>query len=158
MAKTRRKQRNKFIGGSFQLRLAGSLVGLATLALLLQFLVLAARLATEAGKLEDVGGQLAVALPKMLLQVFGFTLVVLVPLIFCFAVLMTFRIAGPIYRFQEYLTAVVNGRETGPCRIRDEDKLQELCDLINRATEPARREQEQRQAQAEAQPPPAKAA
>jgi hypothetical protein len=53
-------------------------------------------------------------------------------------VLSTFRIAGPIYRFEQYLRQVVKGEAEGPCRIRDGDELWDLCDLINQATAPLR--------------------
>lgn len=138
MVSQRPKRRSKLVRGSFQLRLAASFVGLAALALLLQFLVLAFRVSAEASQLEGPGGQLAEEVPLMLLQVFGFTVAVLLPVVFAVAALMTFRIVGPIHRFKLHLQAVAEGEETEPCRIRENDQLQDLCELINRATEPVR--------------------
>ena len=56
------------------------------------------------------------------------------PLTFCIGVLVTFRIAGPVYRFEQYLKQVSRGEQLGPCKIRDGDEFQGLCDLINEAT------------------------
>ena len=55
--------------------------------------------------------------------------------------LVTFRIAGPIYRFEQYLAGIAEGRQLGPCRIREGDELVELCARINEATAPLRRGQ-----------------
>jgi hypothetical protein len=38
-----------------------------------------------------------------------------------------------------YLTELASGANPKPCRIRDGDELQDLCELMNRATEPLRR-------------------
>jgi hypothetical protein len=47
------------------------------------------------------------------------------------------RSAAPRAR-DTFLTEVVEGRETRECGIRKGDRLQSLCDLLNRATEEAR--------------------
>jgi hypothetical protein len=36
------------------------------------------------------------------------------------------------------LKRVIEGQERGECRLRNGDELQDLCELINRATEPIR--------------------
>jgi len=61
-----------------------------------------------------------------------------IPLVF--GILLTFRLAGPIYRFEQYLRSVARGEQIGPCKIRKGDELQFLCDAINDATEPLRME------------------
>ena len=45
----------------------------------------------------------------------------------------TFRVAGPIYRFEQHLRAVASGMHAGDCRIRRGDELHDLCDSINAA-------------------------
>lgn len=50
----------------------------------------------------------------------------------------THKIVGPLYRFRVYLTALARGESPEPCRIRKDDELQDLCELLNRATEPLR--------------------
>lgn len=132
-------RRQKLVRPQLQLWLVGSFVGLAGLALLLQFLVLSFRLTSSAGNLEGASGQLASEVPGLMLEVLVVSLAVLLPIIFVMGVLLTFRVAGPIYRFEEFLRSVASGEQIGPCKIRKGDKLQGLCDLINEATEPVRR-------------------
>ena len=56
------------------------------------------------------------------------------PVIFLVGVLTTFRIAGPLYRFEAYLRSLIRGEATEPCRIRKGDDLQGFCALLNEAT------------------------
>jgi len=134
----RSKRRSRIVHGSFQLRLVGMFVLLAATALILQFLLLTVRIVGEVADLDGPGGELTKELPLVLLQVFAFSALILMPLVFAFATLLTFRVAGPVHRFKVYLRDLAEGRETEPCRIREEDQLHELCELINRATEPVR--------------------
>ena len=62
----------------------------------------------------------------------------LVPASIVIGALVTKRIAGPLHRFEQYLEDVVAGEAKGPCEIRADDELQELCQLINRVTKDAR--------------------
>jgi signal peptidase II len=55
----------------------------------------------------------------------------LLPLTIAVGILVTFRIAGPVYRFEQYLKSVLRGELTGPCRIRKGDEFHELCELLN---------------------------
>jgi hypothetical protein len=64
---------------------------------------------------------------------------VLMPICFAVGILSTFRIAGPIYRFEDHLRRLARGEDPGPCRIRKGDRLQDFCELLNHATEPLRR-------------------
>jgi hypothetical protein len=132
------RRRQKLIRGSFQLQFVTAFVAVAAMALLLQFLVLGFQLVRTATELDGPGGDLAEQVPSMLLQVFGVSMGLLMPLLFAVGIFLTFRVAGPIYRFERFLTEVVEGRETRECGIRKGDRLQSLCDLLNRATEEAR--------------------
>lgn len=134
---TSRSQR--LIQPRLQLWLVGSFVGLAALALLLQFLVMSYRLTSMVSELEGANEQLVADLPVALMRLLLISLGVLLPIIFAFGVLLTFRVAGPIHRFEVYLQSVLRGEQVGPCKIRKGDKLQALCELINEATEPVRR-------------------
>lgn len=133
------RRRRKLVLPGLQLRLVGSFVGLAALGMLLQFLLLGQRLTAATAALEGPGGELGEELPGMLIDVLVYTCGVLVPLIFGFGIFLTFRVAGPIYRFEQYLNSVARGEQLGPCKLREGDHLQSLCDAINRATEPLRR-------------------
>ena len=131
-------RRTKLIQPRLQLWLVTSFVGLAALGLLMQFLLLGYRLTSPSAELE-LGAEVADGVPGLLLETLVFSLAVLVPIIFGIGILLTFRIAGPIHRFEQYLRSVVRGEQLGPCKIREGDRVQTLCDLINQATEPVRR-------------------
>jgi signal transduction histidine kinase len=63
---------------------------------------------------------------------------VLLPTMLVVGILVTHRIAGPVYRFEQYLGALARGENPGPCHIRRGDELQELCQQINAAFETLR--------------------
>ena len=131
-------RKQKLVRGSFQVRLVTRFVGLAALALLLQFLVLAGLLFQTVPGMEGDGGELYGELPGLLVLVFGLSLGVLLPILFGFGVVLTFRIAGPLHRIERFLSDVADGTAHEPCSIRSGDELQDLCRLVNAATEQAR--------------------
>jgi methyl-accepting chemotaxis protein len=132
-------RRKKLIQPRLQLRLIGSFTGLATLAMLLQFLFLGGQLMKAVGQLDDGGGTLADAIPGMLIGVLGISLLLFLPIVFILGLMQTNKIAGPAHRFEMYLRAIARGEQTEPCRIRAGDELQSLCDAINEATSSLRR-------------------
>ena len=147
------RRRKKLIKPGIQLRLVFSFVGLSVMGLTLQFLLLGSRMTNSAAALNGGGGDLADEIPAMLLETFGISLAILVPVTFVFGILLTFRLAGPIYRFEQYLKSVARGEQIGPCKIRKGDELQFLCDAINEATEPLRLRREAPQSRDEEQAP-----
>lgn len=126
-------RKNRLPKPKIQLRLVLGFLGVSTLALSAQVLLLANRLMRLSQDLPVSGDEIRSALPGLLSEVFLFSFLVLLPSVLAIGVMLTFRMAGPIYRFESYLGDVVAGKETGPCRIRKGDELQELCDLINAA-------------------------
>ncbi len=128
----------KLILPQFQLRLIGVFTSLSLLALSLQYLVFSAALAQVSTTLPNDGVALMDQIQPLLLKVLGVTLLLLVPVLFWAGVLATFRLAGPLYRFHEYLGAVARGERPADCRLRKRDQLQSLCELINEATRPVR--------------------
>lgn len=145
-------RRRKLIKPGLQLSLVGAFGGVAILAILLQFLLMGFLLIRAASALEGGGGELASRVPPVLLTVLGLSLLVLAPLFVGIGVLLTFRVAGPIWRFEQFLGAVARGEQTEPCRIRASDKLQSLCEAINLATEPLRQQAAARGERAAATP------
>lgn len=129
----------KLIQPRLQLRLIGSFTGLATLAMLLQFLFLGGQMMKAVGRLDDGGGVLADAIPSLMMSVLLVSVSIFVPIVLVLGLIQTNKIAGPAHRFEAYLRAVVRGEETEPCRIRTGDEFQSLCDAINDATGPMRR-------------------
>ena len=135
MNATRHPRRIKLIKPRLQLKLIGSFVGLSAISLLVQFLLLSSRLSETAANLPSGGNYLTRELPTLLLGILIFSFCVLLPASALLGILITFRIAGPAYRFEQHLRAVARGEDPGPCRIRKGDEFVELCQLINAALE-----------------------
>jgi hypothetical protein len=64
--------------------------------------------------------------------------VLLAPFLLVVGLVTTFRFFGPLHRFRVYLARLARGDRPDACRIRREDELQDLCELLNRATAPLR--------------------
>ena len=132
------RRRIKLIKPRLQMKLVGVFVGLSGLGFLLQSLHVGLRLSELASSVPEGGTYLMAVMPELPLEILLVSFGMLLPLTIAVGILVTFRIAGPVYRFEKYLSQVINGEEVGPCRIRDGDEFQELCDLINQATAPLR--------------------
>ena len=61
------------------------------------------------------------------------TVGLMIPLTLFTGILVTFRVAGPVHRFEQHLKAIANGEDPGDCYIRKGDEFTELCELINSA-------------------------
>ena len=127
------KRSRVLIRPGFQLRLVGAFLGMAVLALGLQLLILGFLLRRAAISAEAGTGELVDAIPSVMLQVGALSAAILIPVLLALGILRTFRVAGPIHRFERYLGDVAVGRESGPCAIRKGDDLQVLCERINAA-------------------------
>jgi methyl-accepting chemotaxis protein len=132
------KRRKKLIQPRLQFRLIFTFLGVALLALLLQFILFGATISMLAGDLPQDGPLLQDRIPQYTLMVFGISLGVLLPMTLCIGVIVTFRIAGPLYRFEQHLKAIARGEDPGVCRIRREDELQEFCTTFNAALDKLR--------------------
>jgi hypothetical protein len=130
------RRRIKLIKPRLQLKLIGIFVGLSSLGFLMQSLHVSLRLSELASTLPQGGDYLSSMLPRLPLEILIFSFGLLLPLTIAVGILVTFRIAGPLYRFEQYLKQVVRGEATGPCKLRKGDDCQELCELINEATRP----------------------
>lgn len=135
----RQPRKKKLVQPGLQLGLVGRFAGLAVLAMLLQFLLLAFQLTRGAADLGPEGGELAQQVPGLLLQVLAITAVIVVPIIVLVGITMTHRVVGPLARIESYLEGVKSGRETEELRLRPGDDLGRIVGLINDVTA-ARRE------------------
>ncbi|HKE00687.1 MAG TPA: hypothetical protein VKE69_06735 [Planctomycetota bacterium] len=133
------RRRSKLPKPRLQLRLTFLFVGLTALGLLLQYLLFLAALGNAAVEDSGDGTQLVVAAGLLAWRALVPTALVVLPITFAVGVLTMYRVAGPIYRFEKFLESVARGERPRDCRLRRGDQLQELCGLINRATEPLRR-------------------
>ena len=128
------RRRRRIIKPRLQLKLIGAFVGVSLLGYLLQYLLLARELSSFAQTLPTDGARLLASTPGLLASVLAVSFGVLFPLTLVVGILVTFRVAGPIYRFESYLGEIARGESNGaPCRIRKGDELNELCDAINDA-------------------------
>ncbi len=127
------QRRDRFVRPRLQLRLILAFLGVAATSLLLQFVLFACVLSTAAAELPEDGPVLLERTTGLTLTVLVLSLSVLLPLCFFVGVLVTFRVAGPLHRFEKHLDAIAHGIDPGPCRIRKGDELQEFCATFNRA-------------------------
>jgi methyl-accepting chemotaxis protein len=134
------RRRKKLIKPRLQLKLTMIFVGLSALSLLLQFVLFQNTLATAALELPHDSIVLMEASTGMLLRVLAMSFLVFLPLTFMVGILTTFRIAGPVYRFEQFLDAVRAGKCPPNFRLRKGDELTDLATLLNEATEPLRQD------------------
>ena len=133
-SKVTHPRRIKLIKPLLQLKFVGVFAGVSALGFLLQSLHVGLRLSELAASLPEGGAYLMAVMPELPIEILLVSFGMLLPLTIAVGILVTFRIAGPVYRFETYLKAVLRGDETGLCRIRKGDEFQELCELINEAT------------------------
>ena len=127
-------RRRKLIRPGLQLRLIFLFASIASFSLLLHQLLLFRRLAKLAALAPDGGNWIVGRMPQFVYEDLLVSVAVLVGITFLVGLHETFRIAGPVYRFERFLEAVMGGSESGECRIRKGDEFQGLCSLINQAT------------------------
>jgi hypothetical protein len=125
------KRTRKLVNSGLQLRLIGAFGGLAALACLFQVYLVHSTLMPAIR--NSNGPPDSAELYGVLISNVTITFVVLFPLMLVVGVLITHRVAGPIYRFEQHLGSIAKGENPGVCRIRQGDELQSLCDAINAA-------------------------
>ena len=128
------KRRRKLIKPGLQLRLTGIFLGFAILCFLLQGIYVAERLANTSVVLPTGSAEVIDLAPGLLASVLLASFLLFTPILTAVGVLVTFKVAGPVYRFETFLRDVAGGSQVDECRIRKGDELQELCEAINAAT------------------------
>lgn len=131
-------RRRKLIKPRLQLKLAGLFVGLSALSLLLQFVLFTNRMTHLALELPNDGALLIGSTNRLLSEVLGISFLLFLPLTLGFGILATFRIAGPIYRFETFLASVEAGECPPDFRLRKHDEMHELAAQIVNVTRPLR--------------------
>lgn len=127
------QRRDRLVRPRLQLRLILAFLAVATTALLMQFALFSSVLTTAAADLPQDGPILIERTSGIALTILLVSLGVLLPLCFFVGILVTFRVAGPLYRFEKHLEAIARGVDPGPCRIRKGDDLQDFCATFNAA-------------------------
>jgi hypothetical protein len=133
-------RKRKLIKTRFQLKLIGVFLGLAAVSALIQTLLVNHSLLKLLGRSEQASHALLGDLPGLLLGNLLLSLGLLLPAMGVIGVLVTHRIAGPVYRFEQHLKAYARGEDPGVCKIRKGDEFNELCSIINSALERARQD------------------
>lgn len=123
----------RLIQPRLQLRLIGVFLAVSALGFLLQALLLTSLLSKMAASLPTGGSEAQAQIPALVSTLLVLSFLVLLPLTVSVGILATFRFAGPVHRFEQYLGSVARSEDMGPCRIRKGDEFQELCVLINKA-------------------------
>lgn len=132
------RRRKKLVKPRLQLKLTLIFVGLSALSLLLQFVLFQSALTNVALALPNDSSLLVGMSTALLNKVLLTSFLLFLPLTFLVGILTTFRIAGPVYRFEAFLEAVRRGDRPPNFRLRKGDELVDLADLINEATAPLR--------------------
>ncbi len=134
MPQSKHKRRNKLIKPALQLKIVLIFFGTASVAVLVQAIMMS-RALTNVPELSNAEhSALLTYLPGILMTNLAVSVGVLLPLISLIGITVTHRIVGPVYRFEQYLGQIARGETPGPCTIRDNDELHDLCDAINEAT------------------------
>jgi len=131
-------RKKKLILPRLQLRLVAVFLCTACLTVQATAILVSFTLARLARELPNDGEALMGALPEFLWTNLLLGLCLLLPLTLGVGIVSTFKIAGPLYRFDKFLRDVRDGRQSEPCRLRRGDELQDLCTLLNEVTEPLR--------------------
>ena len=136
--KSSERRKRKLIEPRIQKRFVLVFLSTTALAALVQALVLSHLLLRVADRLPSDGLVLKSQLLGILSSGLTFTLLLLTPLTLAVGIASTHKVVGPLYRFRLYLTQLADGERPAPCRIRQDDELQDFCALLNRATESLR--------------------
>ena len=114
MSKPTYRRRKKLIQARLQLRLTAIFLGVSVVGMVLQALLIGWRLSDLATGLPTGGSAVAEEVPGLVMGTLAVSLLVLLPVTLLVGVVSTFRIAGPLYRFEQHLKAITRGEEVGP--------------------------------------------
>lgn len=132
-AKPQFKRSRLLVKNRLQIKVILAFIGISSVAALFQVYLLSRSLSLLAERMPKEGDLLLNELPTIVRSSTLLSLAFLVPFMAGVGLVLTHRIAGPIYRFETYLGQVVRGEQSGPVRIRKGDEFQDLCTLINDA-------------------------
>ncbi|MFN0059630.1 MAG: hypothetical protein ACKVX7_14330 [Planctomycetota bacterium] len=127
------QRRSKMPKLGIQLKLGMIMLMCAVACTTVQFLFFLRSASDVAAAIPAARELLLGQLSALILKQYLTTLLLLVPLMVSVGILISFPIAGPIYRFEKYFREIAQGAEVQACTIRRGDNLQELCELINQA-------------------------
>ncbi|MEE8141464.1 MAG: hypothetical protein V3T77_00020 [Planctomycetota bacterium] len=136
------KRKKKLPKPALQLKIVMIFLCLGLSCVLLQFTMFSRTISEMALQVPGEGMSLSGKVFDILWRDLFIALALLIPLTVSVGIIVTFRIAGPVYRFESYLRSIAGGENPGPCSIRRGDELQELCTAINLAVDALRQQNE----------------
>jgi hypothetical protein len=135
------QRRRKLIKPGLQLRLTAIFTGLCALSLLLQFILFQSALTSAALELPTDSARMLDLSQGIVLKVLAISFLACLPLTFLVGILTTFKLAGPIWRFETFLKAILRGEKPRDFTLRKGDHLNDLANLLVRATKDLREEE-----------------
>lgn len=133
-----KRRTRKLINTKLQLKLTLWVMAVATLTMLFQFFLLTTAVSRMGTELPNDSQIFLGGLLEPLVRSFLASLAISLSLTFVVGVLLTHRVAGPIYRLTKYLESVKAGERPADCRLRRNDELHDFCQLVNETTAPLR--------------------
>ena len=131
-------RKKKLINPGLQLRLVAIFLCSAALAVQAEAILITYTLTKLAEEMPNDGSVLLTQLPEFVRTNLLLTFALLAPLTLGVGIVATFRVAGPLYRFEQFLQAIKEGRQVDPCKLRKGDELHGFCTLLNDVTAPLR--------------------
>lgn len=132
------QRKNKLPKEALQVALILSFLAVGLFFLTLQYIFAVQSFSEVAGGADDFF--LREVLLDSAFRSFLSTVALFIPFAVVVGVLVTFRIAGPIFRMERHLESIAAGKDPGACKLRKGDALQGLSDTLNRAVTSLRTE------------------
>lgn len=133
-SRPRQFRKTKLVDSSLQFKIVGGFLAVACVAALFQVLLTNRAMMEVVRKSPIAGDELLAHIPGLLVSNLAITLGVLIPVTMVVGILVTHRIAGPIFNMERYLRRVAEGKPIeARCCLREGDNLQDLCQSINLA-------------------------
>ncbi len=131
-SRPRKIRKRKLVDSSLQFKIIGAFLAVACVATLFQVILTNKAMLDVVRRSPVFGDQVLALVPSLLVRNMVLTLSVLIPVTLVVGILVTHRIAGPVFSMERYLLRIAEGKTPGaPCRLRDGDDLMHLCDAIN---------------------------
>jgi hypothetical protein len=127
------RRRWMLVNRRLQLRIALYFVLVAAGALGLEAWLVHREVAALADEPTISTAALLEAWPGVLARRAAQALLLALPVLVGVAIAVSFRVAGPMYRFEKFLREVRDEGRTAPCTLRQQDDFQEFCTLLNDA-------------------------
>jgi hypothetical protein len=140
---TFKRRRLRLVQPRLQIRLMLAFGSIAATGLVLQYLLIMLVITRAAEGLPSDGLLLLEQLSGLLIVILLLSFVAVLPMVVLVGILATHRWAGPLYRFERFLSEIARGERPADIRLRRGDELMRFCELLNRVTTPLRAAPEQ---------------